>query len=455
MNTHSLARTLRTLDYFTLAFGTMVGVGWLITMDDWLSRGGPLGAMLGFGIGGAFLLPIGYVYGRLVTMIPDAASEIAYTARVFSPGVSFATGWMMVLSYLIVCPWEAVAVGKITAYIFPALNSWELYRVGATPVYLPHLVLGLALTALIVGINYRGIRLSATFQNWTTFGLLALTVVVASFGFAEGSPRNLSPLFSHGAFLSILLVVQIVPYFMTGFESVPKCAEEAHPDFRLRGFTVAIYLALFIGILFYILYIAVVAFIHPWQRLLTERFATAVAFSQAVKQQWIVNAILAAALLSLLKVFNGNFIATTRLVLALGRRGLLHQQLGGLHPAHRTPHMAIVWVGLVTAATVFLGESILIPVTEVGSLAVAAGYLATCAAYYWMRPGRRQQAVAACGAVVALLLVLMKILPFVPGHFDVYEWLALGLWCGAGLLLWRRARPDTPASTVELGSHLN
>ncbi len=76
MNTPSLARTLRTLDYFTLAFGTMVGVGWLITMDDWLSRGGPLGALLGFAIGGAFLLPIGYVYGRLVTMIPDAAGFI-------------------------------------------------------------------------------------------------------------------------------------------------------------------------------------------------------------------------------------------------------------------------------------------------------------------------------------------------------------------------------------------
>ena len=42
-----LARKLRTTDYFTLAFGTMVGVGWLVVMDDWLARGGPLGAILG------------------------------------------------------------------------------------------------------------------------------------------------------------------------------------------------------------------------------------------------------------------------------------------------------------------------------------------------------------------------------------------------------------------------
>ncbi len=36
-----LARKLRVVDYFTLGWGTMVGVGWLVLMDDWLLRGGP------------------------------------------------------------------------------------------------------------------------------------------------------------------------------------------------------------------------------------------------------------------------------------------------------------------------------------------------------------------------------------------------------------------------------
>src|SRR5438067_1372833 len=121
-----LARKLRVTDYFSLGWGTMVGVGWLVVMDDWLGRGGPLGAMLGFAIGGALLLPIGYVYGQLVAAMPDAAGEIAYTARAFAHrGLSYATGWMMMLAYFIVCPWEAVAVGRIAAYILPGLNRWE------------------------------------------------------------------------------------------------------------------------------------------------------------------------------------------------------------------------------------------------------------------------------------------------------------------------------------------
>ena len=138
-----LARQLRATDYFTLGWGTMVGVGWLVIMDDWLLRGGALGALLGFVIGGALLLPIGWVYGKLVVAMPDAAGEIAYTSAVFSRPVSFATGWMMTLAYFIVCPWEAVAVGRIAGYIIPGLDSIELYRIAGHPVYLPHLVIGL------------------------------------------------------------------------------------------------------------------------------------------------------------------------------------------------------------------------------------------------------------------------------------------------------------------------
>jgi amino acid transporter len=121
----TLARKLRLADYFALAFGTMVGAGWLVLMDDWLGRSGPLGAILGFALGGVLLLPVGYVYGQWVQRLPDAAGEAAYTAQVFPPVVSYFTGWMMLLAYFIVCPWEAVAVGKLAAYIFPSLNSFD------------------------------------------------------------------------------------------------------------------------------------------------------------------------------------------------------------------------------------------------------------------------------------------------------------------------------------------
>src|SRR5215470_17752771 len=277
-----LARKLRVVDYFTLGWGTMVGVGWLVVMDDWLLRGGSLGAVLGFAIGGALLLPIGYVYGQLVTAMPDAAAEVAYTAKVFPRNVSFATGWMMMLAYFIVCPFEAVAIGKIAAYIFPSLDSFELYRIAGRPVYLPHLIIGLGLTALLTVLNYRGIRLSATFQNWTTFGTLTLFAVFVALGASKGSAANFPPLFTHSAFVSILLVLQIVPYYMTGYESVGKAAEERSPGFRAGGFFTAIWMAILVGILFYTIVVAAVSYAAPWKNLTGEKFITAVVIEHAL-----------------------------------------------------------------------------------------------------------------------------------------------------------------------------
>ena len=422
MNT--LARQLRATDYFTLGWGTMVGVGWLVIMDDWLLRGGALGAFLGFVIGGALLLPIGWVYGKLVIAMPDAAGEIAYTAAAFSRPASFATGWMMTLAYFIVCPWEAVAVGRIAGYIIPGLDSMELYRIAGRPVFLPHLVIGLALTAVLTVLNYRGIRLSATFQNWTSFGTLALFIVFVALGVSRGSPANIQPLFTHTPLISILLVIQIVPYFMTGFESVGKAAEEASPDFRARGFFRAIWMAIFIGIVFYAVIVAAVAFVAPWRQLTGEKF----------------NIILAAALLSLFKCFNGNFVAASRLFFALGRRGMVDCRVGTVHSRYHTPSTAVLCVGLATAACMLLGDAILVPVTEVGSVACAIGWSATCAACLALAHSRpsvmslsfTESAVAWFGLAVGIAMALMKLVPLVPGHFTMYEWLALGTWIVLG-----------------------
>lgn len=438
----TLARKLRATDYFTLGWGTMVGVGWLVVMDDWLLRGGALGTVLGFVIGGVLLLPIGWVYGKLVIAMPDAAGEVAYTSAVFSRPVSFATGWMMTLAYFIVCPWEAVAVGRIAAYILPWLDSVELYHVAGRPVYLPHLMVGLGLTALLTILNYRGVRLSATFQNWTSFGTLALFVIFVGSGVSRGSPANFPPLFTRAPFISILLVIQIVPYFMTGFESVGKAAEEASPDFRARGFYRAIWMAILIGILFYAAIVAAVGFVAPWRQLTGEKFMTAVAFQHALGSRWIVNIILAAALLSLFKCFNGNFVAASRLFFALGRRGMVHPGAGTIHEQFRTPSTAVLCVGLTTAICMLLGDAILVPITEVGSVACAIGWAAACASCLALARSRPELvalsapevAVAACGLIVAIAMALMKLIPQVPGHFTIYEWLALGAWILLGVI---------------------
>ena len=440
----TLARKLRLSDYFALAFGTMVGVGWLVLMDDWLGRGGPFGAMLAFTLGGILLLPVGYVYGQWVQRLPDAAGEAAYTAQVFPPMVSYFTGWMMLLAYFIVCPWEAVAVGKLAAYVFPSLNSVELYRVAGQPVFLPRLLLGIALTLFLALLNYRGIRLSASFQNWTTTAMLLLFVALLGISAAYGAPANFYPAFHATPFVSIVLTLQIVPYFMTGFESVPKVAEEAHLEFPTTGFFRAIAMALLVGAGFYVLAVAAVAYIAPWQGLIGKRFVTAIAFEQALGARWPVRLILIMAMFGLFQCFNGNFVASSRLLFAYGRRRTIPPRFGEVHAKFLTPSVAILGITAGSLAGVLLGDALLVPVTEVGSMASALGWLAACVSFWLVEKRIAMRAVTALGVVVSLLLILMKTLPIVPGHFTPAEWIALGIWLTLGAIIHRRPHSTPP-----------
>ena len=442
----TLAHKLRLVDYFVLAFGVMVGTAWLVVMDDILERGGPLGALLGFTFGALILLPIGYVYGQLVKAIPDAAGEAAYVARLFSPKISFVTGWMMLLSYFLTCPFEALAAGRILGYLFPRLNSGELYRLGGRTVYLPHLLLGLFITITLTYLNYRGIQASARLARITTFTFLALVMVFALAGAGHGSIANFRPGFSHAPWLSILLVWQVTPWLLGGFESVAKYVEEASPDFKSRRYFLAIALTILSGMFFFWIVIAAVAYVTPWQALQNaQQFPTAVAFEHALHAHWIVELILGSALLALLQAFNANMVASSRLLFAMGRRGLIHSQLSYVNPRSLSPSVAVVAVGIGSSMAMLLGEAGLVPILEVGALASAMAWMAACASCYRLKPTPTARAAAAFGLCITGLMIAVKLIPLVPGHFSLPEWVSLAIWLVLGIVVHRSATPRANA----------
>jgi len=268
----------------------------------------------------------------------------------------------------------------------------------------------------------------------------------------------MEPLFSHpgpeGVWLSIFLVLQIVPYFMTGFESVTKGSEEARAGFDPRNFTKAIYAALVAGFLFYVIIIAVVTYVYPWQEIVSGHVRTEVAFERTFGSHAIAQLILFGAFLSLLKIFNGNFVAATRMLYAIGRRNLVHPALGRVDERHGTPVVAIALMALLTAAAAMFGDAILVPITEVGSLAVGVGWLSACAAYLARRTAGRDgfssesAGMAWAGCAVSAAIILMKVVPGVPGSFTRAEWVAFAAWSALGLVFWlARSRAKADAVT--------
>jgi amino acid transporter len=194
-------------------------------------------------------------------------------------------------------------------------------------------------------------------------------------------------------------------------------------------------MALFVGALFYVAVTAAVAFLAPWQTLVGKRFATAAAFSHISGTQWAVRLIMVAAVFGLLQCFNGNMVASSRLLYSFGRRGTIPARFAAVHERYQTPAVAIVGVTLATVCGLLLGDALLVPVTEVGSMAAASGWFAACLSFFLVetRPGGR--AVAILGALIALLLVAMKVVPWFPGHFSRPEWIALTVWLAVGAAL--------------------
>jgi hypothetical protein len=110
--------------------------------------------------------------------------------------------------------------------------------------------------------------------------------------------------------------------------------------------------------------------------------------------------------------------------------------------------VAIGLMSVLTIAAAMFGDAILVPITEVGSLSVGVGWLSACVAYLARRrrndgaaAGRRESAAMAwVGAVVSVAIILMKIVPQVPGSFTGAEWIAFAGWSALGFSFWL-ARP--------------
>jgi len=366
----------------------------------------------------------------------------------------------MVLAYAIVCPWEAVAIGNLLARAFPGIDRLPLYEISGQTIYATRVAAGLMLTGCIAWVNYRGIKPSGLFQDVTTFGLILAFAVFTALGFGRGDAAHWEPWFARGgaagALVSVVLVLQIVPYFMTGFESVAKASEEAKPGFDPRNFSRAITGAILAGGIFYVLIVAVVSYVYPWREIVAQRIGTELAFERAFGSRAVAQLILLGAILSLFKVFNGNFVAATRLAFALGRRGLVHQSLGRVDRSTGTPAVAIFLLAAITGAGAFLGDALLVPFSEVGSLASAVGWFSACTAFLLLGGSRRparQRVLGITGAAVAGGIVLMKVVPAIPGSFGLPEWAAFAGWCLLGWAFWL-GRPKTSGTSVPAATEL-
>ena len=76
-------------DILVIAFGAMIGWGWVVSTGGWIEKGGVVGAALGFAIGGVMIFFVGLTYAELTAAMPQCGGEHVFSHRACGDGCSF------------------------------------------------------------------------------------------------------------------------------------------------------------------------------------------------------------------------------------------------------------------------------------------------------------------------------------------------------------------------------
>lgn len=87
--TSKFNKTFSSMDILMIAFGAMIGWGWVVSTGDWIGTAGVIGAMLGFILGGVMIFFISMTYAELTPAMPECGGEHVFSMRAMGPAGSF------------------------------------------------------------------------------------------------------------------------------------------------------------------------------------------------------------------------------------------------------------------------------------------------------------------------------------------------------------------------------
>ena len=451
-----LKKAIGGFGFFALAFGSMIGVGWITALGGWFEQAGPVGAIVAFAAGGTLMLIIGLCYAEVTPMLPVTGGEVAYAYKAYGTSKAFIIGWFLAFGYLSVSAFEAISVGLVLSFLFPQIDVFPLYEIAGSTVYASHLLLAFVFTGFITAINYFGVGIASRVQIVLTGLFLLCAVLFVVSGIASGEIGNLAPYFGdsalgRGGFAGMLAVFVTVPFWYVGFDTIPQAAEERREGSPLHRLGLYVILAIIGSTVFYIAIILGAGMTAPWRSIVGEELPTAAAFSSAFESPLLVRLVLVAGLIGLLTSWNGFFLAGSRVLFSLGRGRIIHAFFGQTHPRFGTPTNAVLFSGLVTFLSACLGRGAIIAFVDVGSFCIALAFLGVALSLIQLRkkfpdlkrpyrmPGGNALAyVAAAGSLFILCVML------IPGSPSMLvwplEWLILGTLSATGLGFWFAAR---------------
>ena len=354
-----LPRVLGTSQAMAIVVGTIIGSGiFLVPREMMQDAGSSTLVYLAWLVGGVLSLFGAMTYAELGAMLPYAGGEYVYLRGAYGDTVAFLYMWTW---FAVAKPASiaAVTIGLArTLEFFPAF-AWlgSVASEGALPLHWSQ-VFAIAVTWLITGLNYLGIKRAADFQLVFTIlkGVLILSVAALCFGSPAGSWRNFATSLPHaaGGFSGFMLALIATLWAYDGWNDLTMVAGEVRrPE---RNLPIALIGGLLVvGILFMTTNAAIQYILPASQIAASER--PAVAALSVVAGRHGAGFVAAAMALSIFVTLNGTVMSGARVPFAAARDGLFFRSFAHIHPRFQSPSTSLVVQSLLaTCLLLFLSQ---------------------------------------------------------------------------------------------------
>ena len=453
-----LKKVMNLKDVMSLAFGTMIGWGWIMLAGVWVAAAGVVGAVAAFIIGAILCIFVGLTYAELTPALPLAGGELVFAYRGLGYKASWFTGWMITFAYVGVAAWEGPAMVTAIDYIIPLPRFGYLWTVAGFDVYLSWVLVGSIGGLILAILNYRGVKPAAIFQKSATVAMTIGGILFFFGGVGFGGVSNMLPLTTNSSGLVVVLLM--VPAMFVGFDVIPQAAEEM--NIPLKSIAKVLIASILMAAAWYIIMIIGISLCAPQEVRDTASIPVADSFAYALNSPAAGKFMIITALCGILTSWNGFILGSTRVIFAMGRAKMLPPVFGKVHPKYQTPTAAIVLVGLITCLSPLLGKSALVWFVDASAFGTVIAYCMVACSFVALRKKEpdleRPYAVKAGGVVgiiavaVAIFFILLYLPIFTQGLVWPYEWLMVFGWVILGVILLimnQKAYPNVSAEERE------
>ncbi len=425
-----------------------------------------------FLVSGLFFGATALTYAEGTAAMPQAGGSMAFARRAFSPLVSFGVGWAQLLNYMVTVAISAFAVANYLSVFWEPLGEWPWNS-----------IFGIGVVLLLTVVNVIGVQESSRVNillalvDLLTQALLVVLglILVLSVGLLIDNvihPQGVMEDISLGTAPTwdrFILGIAISMIAFTGIETVSNLAEETRNPAKNIPRSV---LSVFATVLVMYTLIPVVALSAMpvvekadggFTTDLSEKFINdpvlgivenlGVGFS-AILEVWV--GILAATILFI--ATNAGMLGMSRLAYSMGQHRDLPPALTRLHPTRRTPAMAIIVFGALSALLIIPGEvEILAAAYVFGAMLSFTFAHASIIGLRVREPGmarpfripvnlrvrgREIPVTAVVGGMATLFAWLVVVVTEASGRIIGFSWLGLGLLVYLAYRWRKRARPE-------------